>query len=72
MQVIRNEVISKTTERKPPSDYMVKLISDGASKEYNIVGYGGVIRDAISDWVSGFFKHLGKCNAMVNECWAVF
>lgn len=72
LQVIRNEVRSRIIEWKPPSDNMVKLNSDGASKEYNSVGCGVIIRDVRGDWVSGFSKHFGKCNAMMAECSEVF
>ncbi|GAU30840.1 hypothetical protein TSUD_267600 [Trifolium subterraneum] len=56
---------------KPPKENFVKLNTDGACKEGRRAGYGGVIRGNQGEWLGGFFKGVGYCNAFVAELWGV-
>lgn len=51
---------------------MVKLNSDGASKEKNSANCGGVIIDDMGVWISGLSKYLGHCSAIIAGFWGVF
>jgi hypothetical protein len=51
----------------PPRTSFVKLNTDGASKDNQIAGCGGVIRGCQGDWLGGFAKCVGKCSAFVAE-----
>lgn len=57
--MIRNDVRSRTSGWKPPSIKMVKLNSDGASKDHIMTGCGSVIHDMRGDWI-GFFPSIWK------------
>ena len=57
---------------KPPHHGWVKLNTDGCSKGMcSRAGGGGVIRDSQGRWISGFMIHIGACNAIGAELWAV-
>jgi ribonuclease HI len=56
---------------KPPVGDWVKLNTDGACKDGNVAGCGGILRNSAGEWRGGFAKHLGKCTAYVAEMWGV-
>jgi ribonuclease HI len=57
---------------KPPSGNFVRLNTDGASKNNNQAGCGGIIRGNQGEWLGGFAKGVGDCSAFVAELWGVF
>ncbi|KAK2422286.1 Polynucleotidyl transferase, ribonuclease H superfamily protein [Trifolium repens] len=56
---------------KPPVGDWIKLNTDGACKDENVAGCGGILRNNAGEWCGGFAKHLGKCSAFVAELWGV-
>ncbi|MCI08269.1 putative non-LTR retroelement reverse transcriptase [Trifolium medium] len=57
---------------KPPPNGWVKLNSDGSCKDNGIAGCGGIIRGSDGEWLGGFAKCIGRCNAYLAELWGVF
>jgi hypothetical protein len=45
----------------------VKLNTNGMSKEGKRAGCGAFIRGSDMEWIGGFAKFLGTCNAYVAE-----
>jgi ribonuclease HI len=66
----RNRILSYI-KWKPPKENYVKLNTDGACKEGRTAGCGGVIRGNQGEWLGGFAKGVGYCNAFVAELWGV-
>jgi len=56
--------------KEPPIGW-VKINTDGACKDGSIAGCGGLIRGSEGEWLAGFSKFLGKCNAFIAELWGV-
>ncbi|KAK4258521.1 hypothetical protein QN277_004963 [Acacia crassicarpa] len=57
---------------QPPHEGWVKLNVDGAMvPSTSKAGCGGVLRDYRGEWIAGFSKELGMCNARSAEEWAV-
>jgi ribonuclease HI len=50
----------------------VRLNTDGACKENNIAGCGGIIRGNQGEWIGGFAKGIGDCSPFIAELWGVF
>jgi hypothetical protein len=55
----------------PPKPLFVMLNTDGAYKDHQIAGCGGVIRGNDGEWHGGFAKCVGLCSAFVAELWGV-
>ncbi|GAU31911.1 hypothetical protein TSUD_270960 [Trifolium subterraneum] len=55
----------------PPKANFVKLNTDGACKEHIIAGCGGIVRGSEGEWIGGFAKCVGMCNAFIAEMWGV-
>jgi ribonuclease HI len=55
----------------PPKDGFVKLNTDGASKNMQQAGCGGIVRGSQGEWIRGYAKSVGMCNAFVAELWGV-
>jgi ribonuclease HI len=66
------EYVNKQIGWKPPTGNFVKLNTDGARKQNNKAGCGGVIRGGQGEWLGGFAKGVGDCSAFVAELWGVF
>ncbi|PNX58030.1 ribonuclease H [Trifolium pratense] len=49
----------------------VKLNTDGAYKDKQVAGCGGVIRGSQGEWIGGFAKNVGLCSAFIAELWGV-
>lgn len=49
----------------------MRLNIDGANKNDSIVGYNGLLRDCIDEWLEGFVRYFGSCNAYIAELWGV-
>lgn len=71
-KVIINEGRIRNAYWKPPLNNMVKLNTEGASKDHKIYGRGGISQDAMGDWIGGFSKFSGNCNALRAELWGVY
>ncbi|GAU25355.1 hypothetical protein TSUD_216930 [Trifolium subterraneum] len=56
---------------KPPKLQFVKLNVDGASNNGKRAGCGGGIRGNQGEWLGGFAKSVGDCNATIAELWGV-
>jgi ribonuclease HI len=56
---------------KPPKPSFVSLNTDGASKKQHLSGCGGIVRGSQGEWIGGFAKNVGSCNAFVAELWGV-
>ncbi|MCI38977.1 ribonuclease H, partial [Trifolium medium] len=41
----------------------------GASKGMQLAGCGGVVRGSQGEWIGGYAKCVGMCNAFVAELW---
>jgi hypothetical protein len=77
-QAMRVNEMMRNSERvlmhigwQPPSGHFVKLNTDGACKENNRAGCGGIIRGNQGEWLGGFAKGVGVCSAFVAELWGV-
>ncbi|MCH98804.1 ribonuclease H protein, partial [Trifolium medium] len=57
---------------KPPSSSFVRPNTDGARKDNNKAGCGGIIRGNQGEWLGGFAKGVGECSAFIAELWGVF
>lgn len=44
---------------------------DGAVNKNRFTGCGGIIRNAQDDWLGGFSRNIGSCNAFQIELWGV-
>ncbi|PNX68268.1 ribonuclease H, partial [Trifolium pratense] len=55
-----------------PEDGWILLNTDGASKNGVTSGCGGILRNSHGQWISGFSRNLGRCNAYLAELWGVF
>ncbi|KAK2448079.1 TMV resistance protein N [Trifolium repens] len=67
----RNRMISMIAW-VPPKATFVKLNTDGAYKDNQTAGCGGVIRGTQGEWLGGFAKHVGLCSAFMAELWGVY
>ncbi|KAK2459136.1 TMV resistance protein N [Trifolium repens] len=56
----------------PPVDGWVALNTDGAGKDEENHGCGGLIRGRSGEWLGGFAKGLGNCNTEVAELWGAW
>jgi ribonuclease HI len=56
---------------KPPKPSFVSLNTDGASKVQHLSGCGGIVRGSQGEWIGGFAKNVGSCNAFIAELWGV-
>lgn len=65
-----NGSILKFISWKPPKENWWKLNTDGSSKgNPGLAGGGGVIRDSLGRWCSGFVINIGICSAADAELW---
>ncbi|MCI26318.1 putative non-LTR retroelement reverse transcriptase [Trifolium medium] len=53
----------------PPNSGWVIINTDGAVKDGNVAGCGGLIRGEDGSWICGFTKGLGVCTPYVVELW---
>ncbi|XP_058754428.1 uncharacterized protein LOC131627605 [Vicia villosa] len=71
-QIVDKQLREDTICWSPPKPDFVKLNIDGSCGKDNYSGCGGVIRDSRGNWICGFCKFLGTCNAFMVEAWEVF
>ncbi|MCH79377.1 putative non-LTR retroelement reverse transcriptase [Trifolium medium] len=57
---------------QPPAEGRMKLNTDGACKDGRNAGCGGILRGSDGQWLGGFAKSIGICNAFIAELWGVF
>ncbi|KAF7838458.1 reverse transcriptase [Senna tora] len=55
---------------QPPPLGWWKLNTDGSCQN-NLIGGGGIIRDANGNWIHGFKKFLGEGDCLLAELWAI-
>jgi hypothetical protein len=48
------------------------LGTDGSSQGEVITACGGLIRNSNGQWLDGFLKNLGRCNAYLAKLWGVY
>jgi hypothetical protein len=54
-----------------PKEGFIKINTDGACRSDQLAGCGGVIRGSQGEWIRGFAKNVGRCNAFMAELWGV-
>jgi ribonuclease HI len=75
---VRSVVLSNRTKVEVsiawqcPEDGWLSLNTDGASRGEVIAGCGGLLRNSNGQWLGGFSKNLGRCNAYLAELWGVY
>ena len=58
--------------KRPHGDW-VKLNCGGAYKEsVDIAGCGGLIRDSNGQWLKGYVRKIGTCDALYAEMWGMY
>lgn len=57
---------------KPPTSNMVKVNTNGASKNHMLVGCDGIIRDTSGCWLSDFAKYMGNYSALMTKLWGFY
>ncbi|PNY11317.1 ribonuclease H, partial [Trifolium pratense] len=74
-----NDITSSTVQKttldiawQRPEDGWILLNIDGASKNGATAGCGAILRNSHGQWISGFSRNLGRCNAYLAELWGVF
>ncbi|KAK2435291.1 Polynucleotidyl transferase, ribonuclease H superfamily protein [Trifolium repens] len=66
----RDKVVRLISWKLPKSSF-VSLNTDGASKDHQQAGYGGIVRGSQGEWIGGFSKSVGRCSAFIAELWGV-
>ena len=56
----------------PPPWPWCKLNTDGSCKNTGEAGAGGVIRDSVGHWVSGFCMRIGDSSVLMAELWGLY
>ncbi|KAH9667991.1 reverse transcriptase domain-containing protein [Citrus sinensis] len=76
---VYNSGISQQPRRKeifirwiPPPWPWCKLNSDGSRKNDGEAGAGGVIRDSVGHWISGFCMRIGESSVLMAELWGLY
>ncbi|KAH9798495.1 reverse transcriptase domain-containing protein [Citrus sinensis] len=57
---------------QPPPWPWCKLNTDGSVRNEGNAGAGGVIRDSIGYWISGFCMNIGECPVVMAELWGLY
>ncbi|CAJ2650297.1 unnamed protein product [Trifolium pratense] len=66
----RNQVVTMIGW-SPPKPLFIKLKTDGAYKDRQVAGCGGVLRGCQGEWLGSFAKWVGLCSAFIAELWGV-
>lgn len=76
---VNNSFISQQPQRKeifirwlPPPWPWCKLNTDGSCKNGWEAGAGGVLRDSVGHWISGFCMKIGESSVLMAELWGLF
>ncbi|KAL9437050.1 hypothetical protein AB3S75_022984 [Citrus x aurantiifolia] len=76
---VNNSIISQQPQRKeifirwmPPPWPWCKLNTDGLCKNGWEAGAGGVLRDSVDHWISGFCMRIGESSVLMAELWGLF
>ncbi|GKV49295.1 hypothetical protein SLEP1_g56052 [Rubroshorea leprosula] len=57
---------------KRPDEGWVKLNTDGSfNRDGNSASAGGLIRDSLGDWISGFTVNVGSASIFIAELWGL-
>ncbi|KAH9779123.1 putative ribonuclease H protein [Citrus sinensis] len=70
--VTRSIRINKWISWHPPKWPWCTLNTDGAHKSDEISTAGGLIRDHLGRWISGFGMVIGSCSITVAELWGLY
>jgi ribonuclease HI len=66
----RDKVVRLISWKLPKSSF-VSLNTDGASKDHQEAGCGGIVRGSQGEWIGGFSKSVGRCSAFIAELWGI-
>ena len=76
---VNNSSISQQPRKKeilirwlPPPWPWCKLNTDGSCKNAWEAGAGGVIRDSVGHWISGFGMRIGESSVLMAELWGLY
>ena len=76
---VNNSHMSQQPRRKeifigwqPPPWPWYKLNTDGSIRNSWDAGAGGVIRDSVGHWISGFCMNIGECSVVMAELWGLY
>ncbi|KAH9718348.1 putative ribonuclease H protein [Citrus sinensis] len=76
---INNSHLSQQPRRKeifigwmPPPWPWCKLNTNGSCKHTGAAAAGGVIRDSVGHWVSGFSMNIGESSVIMTELWGLY
>lgn len=64
VMALHKKVVSNS---KPAKEVWLIVNTDGAASSNCIAGCGGLIRKDKGDWLWGFAKYIGNCNALIVE-----
>ena len=70
--------ISQQSRRKeiligwlPPPWPWCKLNTDGSCRKFQGAGAGGLLRDSIGHWISGYCINIGESSVLMAELWGL-
>jgi ribonuclease HI len=69
--IMEKDKVVRLIRWKQPKSSFVSLNTDGASKEHQLAGCGGIVRGSQGEWLGGFSKSIGRCSAFIAELWGV-
>jgi ribonuclease HI len=69
--IMTRDKVVRLISWKQPKPSFVSLNTDGASKEHQLAGCGGIVRGSQGEWIGGFSKSVGRCSAFIAELWGV-
>ncbi|KAL9419174.1 hypothetical protein AB3S75_037017 [Citrus x aurantiifolia] len=76
---LNNSHISQQPRRKeiyigwmPPLWPWYKLNTDGSCRKDEGAGAGGIIRDSVGHWITGFCMNIGESSVLMAELWGLY
>ncbi|KAH9786561.1 putative ribonuclease H protein [Citrus sinensis] len=76
---LNNSHISQQPRRKeifigwiPPPWPWCKLNTDGSCRKSEGAGAGGILRDSVDHWISGFCLNIGESSVLMAELWGLY
>ncbi|PNX81608.1 ribonuclease H [Trifolium pratense] len=69
--IANRQKVEITVTWQCPEDGWLSLNTDGASRGHTSAGCGGLLRNSEGQWLGGFSRNLGRCNAYIAELWGV-
>lgn len=68
----RTSQVPKWVRWLPPEEGWLKLNSDGSVNSENHAAAGGVVRDHLGRWITGFVANIGTTSVFNAELWGVY